>query len=212
MVICFNATAGAEKALDELLETGEFKDTSEAISMALTNYLVIHRAVGTGVRMVAERVASIDSAKAGSPFDRSARPCPVKALHHPPRLVCRSCSRGRRVPSTAWNFRPCLRLECAGKPISRLHVGCSAEYNKFLPAKATCRALLNLLHDKPTGISVNQASSKISHAACGLGDYLLAFDERHDLCREDAFASAFQTPMSVTAPVACVSPISSSRI
>ena len=45
MVICFNATQEAKRALDSLIETNQFKDTSEAISMALVNYEVIQRAV-----------------------------------------------------------------------------------------------------------------------------------------------------------------------
>src|SRR5436190_19661585 len=45
MVICFNATQEAKRAVDSLIETRQFKDTSEAISMALVNYEVIQRAV-----------------------------------------------------------------------------------------------------------------------------------------------------------------------
>src|ERR1022692_2071672 len=45
MVICFNATQEAKRALDSLIQTNQFKDSSEAISMALVNYEVIQSAV-----------------------------------------------------------------------------------------------------------------------------------------------------------------------
>src|SRR6266850_2376559 len=48
MVICFDATAEAKKALDILTRTGQFRDISEVISMALTNYEILQRAIPNG--------------------------------------------------------------------------------------------------------------------------------------------------------------------
>ena len=48
MVICFDANTESKRALDALLETGQFKDTSEAISMALVNYEVLQRSISRG--------------------------------------------------------------------------------------------------------------------------------------------------------------------
>src|SRR6266446_503267 len=52
MVICFETTTEAKKALDSLIETRKFRDISEAISMALVNYQVIQRAVAQGGRII----------------------------------------------------------------------------------------------------------------------------------------------------------------
>jgi len=65
------------------------------------------------------------------------------------------------------------------------------QYNKLLPAKATCRALLNLLADTPDGLAVGAAGTTIAEAAAHLGDVLSRHDERHNLCRRDALAVGF---------------------
>jgi hypothetical protein len=65
------------------------------------------------------------------------------------------------------------------------------QFNKFLPVKASSRALLNLLLENPAGIPVIEAANKISYAACGLGDYLKALDDRSRARREDALSAAF---------------------
>ncbi len=46
MLICFDASTEAKKALDAILETGHFRHISEAVSMALVNYNVLHHIVG----------------------------------------------------------------------------------------------------------------------------------------------------------------------
>lgn len=165
--------------------------------MALTNYVVIHRAVGTGARMFADTFApagaiGTESRRGrGAPVLAAAPPAPRETTPAPapasvPQLFTRKTAtvEGLEIPPVP----DAPQRGATDLPPARWLFG---QYNKFLPAKATCRALFNLLRDKPAGITVNDASSKISQAACSLGDYLLAFDERHDLGREDAFASAF---------------------
>jgi hypothetical protein len=67
------------------------------------------------------------------------------------------------------------------------------QYNRFLPLKATCRALLNLTHDHPAGMLVDEAAKKISYEACDLGDCLSASDELYRRPREFALGAAFPT-------------------
>jgi hypothetical protein len=67
------------------------------------------------------------------------------------------------------------------------------QYNRYLPVKATCRALMHMLNENPKGVPMDDAASKISYAACGLGDFLSALDRRYVRRREDAMAAAFPT-------------------
>ena len=73
------------------------------------------------------------------------------------------------------------------------------QWNRLLPAKATSRALLNIMCEHPSGISVNDAAGKISYAACDLGDYLKMLDARHSCRREDSLAAAFPSTSSTGA-------------
>lgn len=67
------------------------------------------------------------------------------------------------------------------------------QWNRFLPAKATSRALLNIMCEHHSGIPVNDAANKISYAACDLGDYLRMLDARYARRREDSISAAFPT-------------------
>lgn len=193
MLICFHATTEAKNALDSILETRHFRDISEAISMALVNYSALTRAVAQGGQIFTPALPADPTAAAGFATEpRPARPAtsweqpaipevfalkPValdslKLLNAPQALA----TDANNVPPACWLF---------------------GQYNKFLAPKATCRALLNLALESPAGLSVAEASNKISYAACILGDYLLRLDQRLQSKREDAFAAAF--PSSATA-------------
>ena len=65
------------------------------------------------------------------------------------------------------------------------------QYNKLLPAKASCRALTRLLRDKPDGIDISDASWQIADEAWALGDVLAAWDEYYGSDRDAALATAF---------------------
>src|SRR4051794_114891 len=57
MLIVFDANSESKKALDLLMRTGDFADTSQAISMALVSYEAIYRS---------HHAAKIDGPSAGS--------------------------------------------------------------------------------------------------------------------------------------------------
>src|ERR1039458_3694414 len=48
MLICFSATPEAKNALDTILATRQFRDISEAVSMALVNYQLLQQTVPQG--------------------------------------------------------------------------------------------------------------------------------------------------------------------
>lgn len=65
------------------------------------------------------------------------------------------------------------------------------QYNKLLPAKASCRALMHLVTAHPDGVPLEEAAPRISEAAAVLGDYLADMDSRHEVARDNALATAF---------------------
>ena len=191
MVICFNATQEAKRALDSLIETNQFKDTSEAISMALVNYEVIQLAVKEN-----REVLHADDQRPNH--------------HHHPRRTVADASRPERVgapgPQVPQQI-PSLFLLAEIRPNDEDLLSVEAvktdyktlspkdwlfgQWNRFLPAKATSRALLNIMCEHHSGIPVNDAANKISYAACDLGDYLRMLDARYARRREDSVSAAF---------------------
>src|SRR5579862_1785908 len=192
MVICFDATPEAKKALDTLLSTRQFRDVSELISMALMNYDVLQR--------------SITSTTAQAPSSIQPLPCPKPADSAPQGSAAASArvspfgQLSKKVPDifTIQNrategIRTMPRPEQTAPPTRNLppRGWLFGQLNRFLPAKVTCRALLNISRQNPAGISVNEAASMISFAACDLGDYLRELDTIRSLKREDSYAAAF---------------------
>jgi hypothetical protein len=65
------------------------------------------------------------------------------------------------------------------------------QYNKLLPCKVNCRALVRLMNTQEYGVSLQEATRQITEAAARLGDYLADHDRRHRIGRDDALATAF---------------------
>lgn len=194
MVICFDATPEGKRALDFLLQTGQFKDTSEAVSVALATYATICQAHAEGGQSAVESLLGRPRRKAPEESSSNSKQIrePLKeGTNYTPRIpeiftlnisdangltlqpIVESTGADRRdLPPAKWLF---------------------GQYNKFLPVKAACRALLNLSREKPTGVPLREALETISYAAWELGDYLYAQDQLAKRSREDALAAAFPT-------------------
>ena len=187
MVICFDATTEAKRSLDALIATGQFKDTSDAISIALTSYEAIQRGMARGTQPTVEC----------APTERPEKSQPVEATESSIRTL-KASALGPQIPellflntATANGIKladvPPVKDASTNPPAKWLF----GQYNKFLPVKVSSRALLNLLRQKPAGVILSEAVETISQAAWEFGDYLNILDERTKRSREDSFAAAF---------------------
>jgi hypothetical protein len=194
MVICFDANTEAKRSLDALLATGQFQDTSEVISIALVNYEVLQRSVSRGGPTVMP----------DKPTAQNQQPLAAGSEVTPPR-PSRSVSLAPQIPELFFlNSSYADSIKLASIPVMSEGMPTNlpparwlfGQYNKYLPVKASCRALLNLLRQKPGGVGLAEAVAAISQAAWELGDYLFLLDQQTGRAREDSFAAAF--PVSAT--------------
>ncbi len=65
------------------------------------------------------------------------------------------------------------------------------QFNKLLPIKANCRALLRIAAEHLDGIPLGDIAPRIGEAAALLGDWLADHDRRHQIGRDDSLATAF---------------------
>jgi hypothetical protein len=65
------------------------------------------------------------------------------------------------------------------------------QYSKLLPAKASVRAMANLLLQHPGGFPIEKIAPQLAQEAALLGQYLEAHDQHHGLKRDDALATGF---------------------
>jgi hypothetical protein len=114
-----------------------------------------------------------------------------------------SSSRPKALPNIPTAFALSLAQGCQSEPapfpddafvhgskvtVDRWFFG---QHNKLLPVKASCRALAVLMAERPLGIPLSDASSRIAREAAELGDYLRQLDAVSGAIREDSLATAF---------------------
>lgn len=191
MVLCFNADAGAKIALDNLLSTGLYKDTSEAICVSLINHDIIQREAQHNGCVEIKRADLLDDSSSFVHGTRSAggpstdkRPNGTASIPSMFRLPHTGMAPdefplvvdvGRDLPSTSprhWLF---------------------GQYNKLLPVKATLRGLLHLMGNDRHGVVIPDAVRSITAEALALGEYLEQRDRELSLSRENALSTAFPT-------------------
>ncbi len=198
MIICFNCSPETKEYLDSVLESGQYKDYGEAISFAVMNLAVIQgEVVKTG-----SVVMGSDAQSTSSPYQMavptkraSDTPGPGKT-HENPRAAAKSLS----VPAVFHlDFladspppfaEPPDDIWAIGQeiPLDRWVFG---QYNKLLPAKASCRALAHMSSRESRGVLLEDAAPGIAREAAVLGDFLAHRDETYGIRRDDALSTAF---------------------
>lgn len=203
MIICFNCSPETKRFLDDLVKSGQYEDYAEAISFALANLVALHKEIGTKGAIVIKA----DSGKMETEALRSMKPKKGPSGRVTKRRQRSKATRvdQRRVtvesipeiflmigldapPSTLAPLPDDIWAKGQEVPLDRWLFG---QYNKLLPAKASCRALAHLLTDYPQGILLSEAAAEISHEAALLGDFLRNYDMQNGLGRDDALSTGF---------------------
>jgi hypothetical protein len=65
------------------------------------------------------------------------------------------------------------------------------QYNRLLPAKASCRALAHLVCEEPRGVLLEEAAQQIAEKAAVLGELLGRHDLEHKIGRDHKLSTAF---------------------
>lgn len=207
MIICFECPARTKTLLDNIVGSGQYKDYAEAISSAIENLSVLQNELShKGVLVIEARDQSISpnpqprgrkTAKGNGIVRRSKR---ASTQGRSPELETTLATAPTRVPkmflldgigeSLPSPASPPDDIWAKGQevPLDRWIFG---QYNKLLPAKASCRALAHLLNDKPDGIPLDEAASRISEEALTLGLFLAYHDRQNGTARDEALSTAF---------------------
>lgn len=193
--------------IDDLLAKGLYRDYSELIATAIDSLWILEQEVAEkGVLVIGEQSA-LPTEPVALPSKGTSKPDKTnKAMSAPIPLMMSPVNSSRPVAS-ARLFIPELFLAdgldslsvtivdvpAIGKPeepftLDRWLFG---QYNKLLPLKANCRALLRIAAEHPEGVPLEDAAPRIGEAAALLGDYLADHDRRHQIARDDSLATAF---------------------
>lgn len=207
MIICINCGTETKAKMDGLLSKDHYRDYSELVAVAVENLWMLDREVAErGALVIGEGSAlpvappapplvdRISPAKAGKPAPPPSRQIktPSVALASigpdPIRIPELFLSEGLDRLSTATVEVPRIENSEESFTLDRWLFG---QYNKLLPAKANCRALVRLTVGQEKGALLDTVAAQIAEAAALLGDYLTDHDRRHQIGRDEAMATAF---------------------
>lgn len=207
MIVCINCNAKTKAKMDGLLDNDHYRDYSELIAVAVDNLWMMEQEVAEKGALVIGECPAPPVAPAASPPVERAKPLnPGKAT--PATALQPKAPKATPAPVVPDPVQiPKLfladgldglsattaEIPSAGEPnetftLDRWLFG---QYNKLLPVKANCRALLRVAAEHPEGVPLKDIAPRIGEAAALLGDYLAEHDRRHQIARDDSLATAF---------------------
>lgn len=207
MIVCIKCKAETKAKMDSMLGKDQYRDYSELFAVAVDNLWMMEQEVAEkGVLVIGEGPAPPVAPTASPPLERTKPHKIGKADPAPPRQTKSSKAMPAPVASVPVHI-PALflahgldglsaasaEIPAAGEPdeaftLDRWLFG---QYNKLLPVKANCRALLRIASNYPEGVPLQDVAPQIAEAAALLGDYLADHDRRHLIARDDSLATAF---------------------
>jgi len=187
MIICIDVSQRTKDSLEKLLQTGGYRDYSEAVEVAIANQLLLQNHVPERP-LRPNAAAEITSAEhSGEQGDGNGLPNQTVGTFHVPTLFsvlnpARGASNFAPYPTD--NFSPGADIA-----VDRWIFG---QHNKLLPLKATCRALARLTASgSPGSLALSKTAAEIASEAVKLGDYLKHLDESSGVHRDDSLSFAF---------------------
>lgn len=207
MILCFKCSQELKKKLDSILNNGQYKDYSELIEIAISNLWVLEQEVTRKGHHMIENNGPLSSAIGpDSKSERGKKASPRKQVLHPRTqgMVIppehSSIDQPPRIPDVfLFHERDNLHINTLEPQCEKLDTEkiftldrwLFGQYNKLLPAKASCRALAYMAPTYEKGVPLVVAGSEIARAAMELGDWLRSHDYQNNIGRDDALSTAF---------------------
>ena len=207
MILCFKFNPDTKEKIDSILQNGQYKDYSELISIAISNLWVLEQEVSRNGHLVIEKTSRVASSPMSNlKRERGKAPLARKQVFHPQVKEMQnlpehsSVDQPPRIPDIfLLNERDNLHISTLEPQYDELDTGkiftldrwLFGQYNKLLPAKASCRALAYMASTYEKGIPLVVAGSEIARGASELGDWLSSRDCQNKVGRDDALSTAF---------------------
>jgi Arc/MetJ-type ribon-helix-helix transcriptional regulator len=209
LIVCFESSSRTKTQLDSLIESGQYRDYSEAISSAVENLTVLQNELSGGDALIIESAGKSASLRLHPESGEASRR--GKMVQRTKRANAKKHSRPKAfLQNIPTEVPEVFLLDDIGKPFTSpanppgdvwtmgqnvpLERWIFGQYNRLLPVKASCRALAHLLDGKPNGVSLDEAASRISEEALTLGRLLAHRDKLSGTKRDEALSTAFPSP------------------
>ena len=203
MVVCFNCAPETRKELDRLVQLGQHADYGEAISSAVQNALILQEEINKSgsivlgsdsaeVLQIAEDTEpyrpSVVVESKSAPENQNRKPKRARSSLHIPEIFLFRGNEESPPPLADFPFD--MWTKGQEIPLDRWLFG---QFNKLLPAKASCRALAFLTSSKSESVPLEEAALIVAKEASILGDFLAQHDKLNGIKRDNALSTAFPT-------------------
>jgi hypothetical protein len=193
MIICFSCTPETKALLDGLVATGDYPDHSAVLVAAVANLSVLHSEMTGGSVLV------IGGDPTSSPIGDVSFPGEQKvaaATASPAAPASRKSDMHARfqLPTVIQKPTAFASVKAETMPAKKtmpLNEWLFGQFNRLLPAKVTCRALVNIAAQGGDLLNLEETAIEIANAAAQFGRHLAALDQQQNLGRDDALAVAF---------------------
>jgi Arc/MetJ-type ribon-helix-helix transcriptional regulator len=183
--------------MDNLIQSGKYKDYSEIITVAINNLSVIETEISEKNSLIINGENKIINQEIFKPVEENNISkynnsenvqnvkLDIKNIEVP--IIFRLEGLDKKKPIIA---APPNDFWATGQevPLDRWLLG---HYNKLLPSKASIRAIAHLVINKKNGIVFEEAREQISKVIMELAKYLAFIDKNNNTSRDDALATAF---------------------
>jgi hypothetical protein len=207
MIVCINCKVDTKAKMDSLLGGDHYRDYSELVAVAVDNlWMLVQEIAEKGALVIGEVPAPPVAPAVSRPAAKAEQLSPGKAKPAPARQGKPAKAASAPAPSGPVRIPELFSvdgLESLSATVSEITTAeepdevftldrwLFGQYNKLLPVKANCRALLRIVADYPDGVPLIDIAPRIGEAAALLGDYLADCDRRHQVGRDDLLATAF---------------------
>ena len=207
MIFCINCKTDIKKKMDTLLTKCHYKDYSQLIEVAIENLWILeHEVAEKGALFIDGGWSSQNklSGRLQSDKKRPINPLTPTPITSRPNKAARAPLASPTPPPThipeLFLSEGLADLSCNTIELPQMEVleetftldrWLFGQYNKLLPIKANCRAMVRLTTGQKNGVLLETLSTQIAEAAQFLGDFLADHDLRHNIDRDEALATAF---------------------
>lgn len=208
MLVCFRCSPRTKEQLDALVASGSYPDHGDVIAAAVANLLLLEREFaakgqvafdphptnGTTKPEASQQTAVLlqQVAVEEEEFDappKSGNGVPVKKRSRkaevPPIFQLEGMP--HTEPRGLVDVPPDMWHHGQDVPLDRWILG---QFNRLLPAKANCRAVVHLFQKKGA-LAIDVAAEEVAKEALTLREFLATLDAEHKVQRDDALATAF---------------------
>lgn len=192
MILQFRCPPDIKTKIDDLVRKGLYPDLSAFCVIALENQLLLEEGASPVRAAVSSKDAAAEETARSARSESRARPRARRSAHS--NGIPSECTLAQFPQNPPIPLRDQLTSVFSPTDTVPVNRWLAGYYNRLLPAKVSCRALVNLTRDGKVSFLVDEIAPLIAEVAAQVGEHLRGLDEELKSHRDEALSIAFPEP------------------